>query len=46
MERLQRQVLAPAADDVPHTLVEQTEDQTNDVVAALPAQARHEEEDA
>ncbi len=28
------------------TFVEQTEHQANDVVAALPAQARHEGEDA
>ncbi|GHE12912.1 hypothetical protein [Streptomyces alanosinicus] len=46
MERLTRQVLDPAADEVPHTLVEQTEDRTNDVVAALLAQARHKGEDA
>ncbi|MER7820707.1 hypothetical protein [Streptomyces sp. NPDC096153] len=46
MERLQRQVLAPAADEVPRPLVEQTEDETNDVVAALLAQARNEGEDA
>lgn len=45
MQRLTRQVLGPA-DDVVHTLVEQTEDGTDDVVAALLAQARHEGEDA
>jgi len=45
MERLQRQVLDGATDDVLHTLVEQTEDPTNDVVAALLAQARREGED-
>ncbi|MEU5304332.1 hypothetical protein ACH4YO_31785 [Streptomyces noursei] len=45
MERLQRQVLGGAADDVLDTLVEQTEDQANNVVAALLAQAPREEED-
>ncbi|WP_207931125.1 hypothetical protein [Streptomyces sp. 8K308] len=40
MKRLQRQVLDPAAEDVLHTLVEQTEDQADDVVAALLAQHR------
>ncbi|WP_455771599.1 recombinase family protein [Streptomyces hygroscopicus] len=44
MERLTRQVLE--GDGVLDTLVEQTEDGTNDVVAALLAQARHEGEDA
>lgn len=42
MERLQHQVLAPAADGVPRPLVEQTEDE----LAALLAQARNEGEDA
>ncbi|MEU9056452.1 hypothetical protein AB0D37_39710 [Streptomyces sp. NPDC048384] len=46
MERLQRQVLGGATDEVVDTLVEQTEDGTNDVVAALLAQARREGEDA
>ncbi|MGW0844249.1 recombinase family protein [Streptomyces sp. NPDC002787] len=45
MERLQRQVLGGAADDVMDTLVEQSEEQTDDVVAALLAQARREGED-
>ncbi|MFE5518380.1 recombinase family protein [Streptomyces virginiae] len=45
MERLQHQVLTPATDDLLHTLVEQAEDQTTDVVAALLAQARREGED-
>ncbi|MFF8387783.1 hypothetical protein ACF053_29655 [Streptomyces kanasensis] len=45
MERLQRQVLGGATDDVLDTLVEQAEDQANDIVAALLAQARSEEED-
>ncbi|MFG2862327.1 hypothetical protein [Streptomyces sioyaensis] len=40
MERLTRQVLGPGAGDVVDTLVEQTEDGTDDVVAALLAQAR------
>lgn len=44
MERLQRQVLE--GDGVLDTLVEQTEDGTDDVVAALLAQARYEGEDA
>ncbi|MDH3039227.1 recombinase family protein [Streptomyces sp. TRM75561] len=46
MEHLQHQVLGGTDDDVLHTLVEQTEDQTNDVVAALLAQVRREGEDA
>lgn len=46
IERLQRQALDPAANDVVDTLVEQTENGTNDVVAALVAQARREGEDA
>ncbi|QKZ20832.1 hypothetical protein [Streptomyces chartreusis] len=46
MERLLRQALGGAIDDVLHTLVEQTEDGANDVVAALLVQARREEEDA
>jgi hypothetical protein len=40
MERLQRQVLGGATDDAPNALVEQTEDQANDVVAALLARTR------
>ncbi|MFI6353596.1 hypothetical protein ACIBJF_13255 [Streptomyces sp. NPDC050743] len=40
LERLTRQVLGPSAGDVVDTLVEQTEDGTDDVVAALLAQAR------
>jgi len=44
MERLQRQVLE--GDGVLDTLVEQSEEQTGDVVAALLAQARSEGEDA
>ncbi|MCZ4602705.1 recombinase family protein [Streptomyces sp. Lzd4kr] len=39
MDRLQRQVLGRATDEVTVTLVEQTEDGTDDVVAALLAQA-------
>jgi hypothetical protein len=46
MDRLTRQALGGATDDVTATLVEQTEDGTNDVVAALLAQARHEGEDS
>jgi DNA invertase Pin-like site-specific DNA recombinase len=46
MERLQHQVLDGAADYMLDTLVEQTEDETNDVVAALLAHSRHEGEDA
>ncbi|MFC9624665.1 hypothetical protein ACFTXM_33420 [Streptomyces sp. NPDC056930] len=46
MERLTRQVTGPAADEVLHALVERTQDQTNDAVAALPPQARREGEDA
>ncbi|MFF5143074.1 hypothetical protein ACFY6U_25655 [Streptomyces sp. NPDC013157] len=45
MDRLQRQVLGGATDEVTVTLVEQTEDGTDDVVAALLAQARREGED-
>ncbi|WP_404961248.1 hypothetical protein [Streptomyces sp. 147326] len=41
MERLTRQVLGPGAGDVVHRLVEQIEDGTDDVVAALLAQARN-----
>ncbi|MFJ9942108.1 hypothetical protein [Streptomyces erythrochromogenes] len=41
MERLTRQVLGPGAGDVVDTLVEQTEDGTDDVGAAPPAQARN-----
>ncbi|MFD5006249.1 hypothetical protein ACFWMV_25445 [Streptomyces mutabilis] len=40
MERLQRQVLGGATDDALNALVEQTEDQANDVVAALLARTR------
>nr|WP_234327949.1 recombinase family protein [Streptomyces sp. NRRL F-2664] len=46
MDRLTRQALGGATDEVTATLVEQTEDGTNDVVAALLAQARHEGEDS
>lgn len=46
MRRLTRQVLGGSTDNVVDTLVEQTEDGTNDVVAALLAQARDEGEDA
>lgn len=46
MERLTRQALGGATDDVVDRLVEQSEEQTDDVVAALLAQARHEGEDA
>jgi hypothetical protein len=45
MERLTRQVLGGATDEATATLVEQTEDGTDDVVAALLAQARQEGED-
>jgi hypothetical protein len=41
MERLTRQVLGPGTGDVVDTLVEQTEDGTDNVVAALLAQARN-----
>ncbi|MFH8282650.1 hypothetical protein [Streptomyces antibioticus] len=44
MERLQRQVIEGGG--VLDTLVEQTENDEDDVVAALPAQARLEGEDA
>lgn len=44
MERLQRQVLGGATEEVVDTLVAQTGDGTNDVVAAPPAQARNEGE--
>ncbi|MFD5300122.1 hypothetical protein ACFWJU_33595 [Streptomyces mutabilis] len=40
LERLQRQVLGGATDDALNALVEQTEDQANDVVAALLARTR------
>ncbi|MFV0126140.1 hypothetical protein ACLGI4_00105 [Streptomyces sp. HMX112] len=46
MERLTRQVMDGTTDEVLHTLVEQSEDQRDDVVAALLAQARREGEDA
>jgi hypothetical protein len=46
MERLQRQVLGGATDDVVDTLAEQSKDGTNDVVAALLAQARRKAEGA
>ncbi|MER7832211.1 hypothetical protein [Streptomyces sp. NPDC095602] len=46
MDRLTRQALGGAADDMMATLVEQSEDGTSDVVAALLAQARHEREDS
>ncbi|MEU6773571.1 hypothetical protein [Streptomyces sp. NPDC046759] len=41
MERLTRQVLGPATSAVADTLVEQTEDETDDVVAAPLARARY-----
>ncbi|MET9994292.1 hypothetical protein ABZ061_32665 [Streptomyces mutabilis] len=40
LERLQWQVLGGATDDALNALVEQTEDQANDVVAALLARTR------
>lgn len=46
MERLQWQVLGPATTDMVDTRVVQIEDQADDVVAALLAQARQEGEDA
>ncbi|WP_445282658.1 hypothetical protein [Streptomyces sp. DSM 118148] len=46
MERLTRKVLGPAAGDVVDTLVEPGGDGTDDVVAALLAQARAEGEDS
>ncbi|MFC9164417.1 recombinase family protein [Streptomyces fungicidicus] len=42
MERLRRHVVGGAADDVMDTLVEESEEQTDDVVEALLAQARRE----
>ncbi|MFD8609606.1 hypothetical protein [Streptomyces sp. NPDC059631] len=45
MERLQHHVLGRATDDAVDTLVERTEDQGDNVVTALLAQVRREEED-
>ncbi|MFF5106796.1 recombinase family protein [Streptomyces sp. NPDC000134] len=46
MQRLNRQVMDGATDEVLHTLVERSEEQTDDVVAALLVQARRDGEDA